>query len=101
MKKCLCSPSGARSLGYALRWELRSFARDFAQQGAWMARAYAIGLSAGTPALILTIPELLSSPADVTTGGVLMGTAWVINLAVAEHFIRRPGLSRHLSRRAR
>jgi signal transduction histidine kinase len=63
--------------------------RNFAQHGAWMTRAYAIALGAGTQALILIIPELLSSRPDVTTRGVLMGAAWVINLAVAEYVIHR------------
>jgi hypothetical protein len=63
--------------------------RDFAQHGAWMTRAYAIGIAAGTQALILIIPELLTGPSDVTTRALLMGAAWVVNLAVAEFFIRR------------
>jgi hypothetical protein len=66
--------------------------RDFTRHGAWMTRAYAIGVGAGTQALILIVPELLSSPPDVTTRAVLMGAAWVINLAVAEYFIRRRSL---------
>ncbi|MDQ0820992.1 hypothetical protein QFZ79_003364 [Arthrobacter sp. V4I6] len=63
--------------------------RDFVRHSAWMTRAYAIGLGAGTQALILIIPELLSSPPDVTSRAVLMGAAWMINLAVAEYLIRR------------
>lgn len=63
--------------------------RNFAQHGAWMTRAYAIALGAGTQALILIIPELLSSRPDVTTRGVLMGAGWAINLAVAEYAIHR------------
>ncbi len=63
--------------------------RDFAGHGAWMTRAYAIALGAGTQALILIVPEVLSSPPDVTTRAVLMGGAWAINLAVAEYFIRK------------
>lgn len=63
--------------------------RDFTRHGAWMTRAYAIGVAAGTQALILIVPELLASPPDVTTRALLMGAAWVINLAVAEYCIRR------------
>jgi uncharacterized membrane protein len=63
--------------------------RDFVRHGAWMTRAYAIALGAGTQAIILIIPELLSSPPDVTSRAVLMGTAWLINLAVAEYVIHR------------
>ena len=63
--------------------------RDFTKHGAWMTRAYAIGVAAGTQALILIGPELLTGPPDVTTRAVLMGAAWLINLAVAEYVIRR------------
>lgn len=63
--------------------------RDFVRHGAWMTRAYAIALGAGTQALILIVPELLSSPPDVTTRGVLLGAAWAVNLAVAEYVIHR------------
>jgi hypothetical protein len=63
--------------------------RDFVRHSAWMTRAYAIALGAGTQALILIVPELLSSPPDVTSRAVLMGAAWMINLAVAEYVIRR------------
>ena len=57
-----------------------------------MAPAYgagAIGLGAGTQALILILPELLASPPGVTVRALLMGAGWVVNLAVAEVVIRR------------
>jgi cytochrome bd-type quinol oxidase subunit 2 len=75
----------AVSLLLGLRAVLR---RDFRQHGAWMTRAYAIGLGAGTQALILIVPELLSSPPGTTMRALLMGAAWVINLAAAEYCIR-------------
>ncbi|MFE4833914.1 DUF2306 domain-containing protein [Arthrobacter sp. NPDC056691] len=71
--------------------------RDFARHGAWMTRAYAIGVAAGTQGIILIIPELLTGPPDVTTRAVLMGAAWMINLAVAEYVIRRRSRSRSAS----
>jgi hypothetical protein len=86
------------SLILGLRAVLR---RDFTRHGAWMTRAYAIGLGAGTQALILIVPELLASPPDATTRGVLMGAAWVINLVVAEYFIRRRSLPTRQTFRAR
>ncbi|PNI08347.1 hypothetical protein CXX84_10450 [Arthrobacter sp. AFG7.2] len=76
----------AASLVLGVRSVMR---RDFASHGAWMTRAYAIGLGAGTQALILIVPELLASPPDVTTRAVLMGAAWVINLGVAEYLLRK------------
>jgi hypothetical protein len=63
--------------------------RDFAAHGAWMARGYAIGIAAGTQALVSIPWLLLVGPADVLTRALLLGSAWVINLAVAEYFIHR------------
>jgi uncharacterized membrane protein len=63
--------------------------RDFAAHGAWMARGYAIGIAAGTQALVSIPWLLLVGPADVPTRALLLGSAWVINLAVAEYFIHR------------
>lgn len=63
--------------------------RNFPGHGAWMTRAYAIAVGAGTQALVLIIPELTGGPPDVTTRALLMGTAWIINLGVAEYAISR------------
>ncbi|MCW2135193.1 DUF2306 domain-containing protein [Arthrobacter sp. VKM Ac-2550] len=75
--------------------------RDFAAHGAWMARGYAIGIAAGTQALVSIPWLLLVGPADVLTRALLLGSAWVINLAVAEYFIhrrtRRPARTNHPS----
>jgi uncharacterized membrane protein len=63
--------------------------RDFAQHGNWMLRGYAIGLGAGTQALTLAVGAvILGSPSEISRA-LLMGAAWVINLAVAEWIIRR------------
>ena len=65
--------------------------RKYAEHGDWMIRAYAIGMGAGTQVLT-HLPWFIIS--DVKPGetarGVMMGLAWVINLAVAEWIIRRP-----------
>ncbi len=63
--------------------------RDFVRHGAWMARGYAIGIGAGTQALVSIPWILLVGQPDELTRAVLMGSAWLINLAVAESFIRR------------
>jgi hypothetical protein len=63
--------------------------RDFVRHGAWMTRAYAIGVGAGTQALVLIPGTIVFGPADKLSRGLLMGTAWVINLVVAEYVIRR------------
>ena len=59
------------------------------QHRAWMMRAYAIGMGAGTQALVLMVGELISGKPDELSRALLMGLAWVINLAVAEWVIRR------------
>ena len=63
--------------------------RDFAQHGAWMLRGYALGLGAGTQPLILLAGEVIAGPPSELSRALLMGAAWVINLAVAEWTIRR------------
>lgn len=65
--------------------------RDFAAHGAWMTRAYAIGIGAGTQALVLIPGAIAFGPTHELSRTVLMGAAWVINLAVAERVIRRRG----------
>ena len=54
-----------------------------------MLRGYAIGMGAGTQALILMAGEMIAGKPSVLSRAVLMGAAWVINLAVAEWIIRR------------
>jgi hypothetical protein len=72
--------------------------RKFALHGAWMTRAYAIGVAAGTQAIIL-IPETIIFGDDQEVPRTLaMTAAWVINLAIAELVIhgrvRRSALRR-------
>jgi uncharacterized membrane protein len=59
------------------------------QHRAWMTRAYAIGLGAGTQVLTGMIGALLFGKANEFENALLMGAAWVINLAVAEWSIRK------------
>ena len=63
--------------------------RDVAGHQAWMRRAYAIGMGAGTQALTQLPLLLLFGPPDELTLALLMGAAWVLNLAVAECLIRK------------
>jgi hypothetical protein len=55
---------------------------------AWMARGYALGLGAATQVLTLVAGELIAGPPSELSRALLMGAAWVINLAVAEWAIR-------------
>jgi uncharacterized membrane protein len=63
--------------------------RDIAAHRAWMIRAYAIGVAAGTQAFTGGIGGALFGtgefPADLAKGA-----GWVIDLAIAEWVIRRP-----------
>jgi hypothetical protein len=62
---------------------------DVARHRAWMMRGYAIGIAAGTQA-VLALP--LVPVAGMLTGlprAVLLGAGWVVNLLVAEWIIRR------------
>ena len=63
--------------------------RDFARHRAWMLRGYAIGLGAGTQALLhfLWIP-VFGMPGEFSRA-LLFGAGWVINVGVAEWIIRR------------
>jgi hypothetical protein len=62
---------------------------DMIRHRAWMTRAYAIGLGAGTQALTLAAGEMIAGPPSELGNALLMGAAWFINLAVAEWSIRR------------
>ncbi len=62
--------------------------RDYVDHGAWMVRAYAIGLGAGTQVLTHLPWVLYFGAPDELTRALLMGAGWAINLAVAEWIIR-------------
>jgi uncharacterized membrane protein len=68
--------------------------RDFASHGAWMTRAYAIGLGAGTQVLTHLPWFILVGKPGESARTVLMGAGWVINVVVAEWIIRRGKTSR-------
>ena len=63
--------------------------RKFIAHGDWMTRAYAIGMGAGTQAILLIPGSIIFGSTHELSRTVLMGAAWVINLAVAESVIRR------------
>lgn len=67
--------------------------RDVARHCAWMIRAYALGLGAGTQVVTL-MPWLLFESLQTPFGkALLMGAGWAINAAVAEWIVRgRPAL---------
>ena len=64
--------------------------RRFAEHGAWMTRAYALGMGAGTQ--VLTHLPWIIATGTLPTGYIrdaAMASAWIINLAVAEWLLRR------------
>lgn len=63
--------------------------RDVAQHQAWMTRAYAIGMGAATQVLTGMVGALILGEVNEFENALLMGTAWVINLAIAELSIRK------------
>lgn len=62
---------------------------DVARHRAWMTRAYAIGLGAGTQAITEMAWTLIFGPPGELGKALLMGASWAINLAVAEGAIRK------------
>jgi uncharacterized membrane protein len=72
---------------------------DFAVHGAWMMRAYAIGIGAGTQVLTHVPWFVLAGAPSELPRALLMGAGWVINLAVAEWIIRK-GRAARLSPRS-
>jgi uncharacterized membrane protein len=65
--------------------------RKYAEHGDWMIRAYAIGMGAGTQVLThLPWCIFMDVKPGETARGVMMGLAWMLNIAVAEWIIRRP-----------
>jgi len=77
--------------------------RDIAAHRAWMIRAYAIALAAGTQAFTEGIGGAIFSAGELQ-GDLAKGAGWAINLAVAEWVIRRSTTSRtrrgHVARTA-
>jgi uncharacterized membrane protein len=62
---------------------------DVASHRAWMIRAYAIGLAAGTQTITAGVGAALFGAGELQ-GDLALGSAWFINLAVAEWVIRHP-----------
>jgi uncharacterized membrane protein len=66
---------------------------DIAGHQAWMTRAYALALGAGTQVFTQGIGEPIFGKGELANG-LLLGAGWVINLAVAEYIIVRSGRRR-------
>ncbi len=71
--------------------------RDLAAHRAWMIRAYALGLGAGTQTVTQGVGEAAFGTGNLSTA-LSMSAAWLVNAAIAEWVIRRsparPAVSR-------
>jgi uncharacterized membrane protein len=63
--------------------------KNFKAHSAWMIRAYAIGIGAGTQVFTHIPVMLFPSIAGELARTLMMGAGWVINLVVAEWVIRK------------
>jgi hypothetical protein len=66
---------------------------DGTRHQAWMTRACALALGAGTQVFTQGIGEPIFGTGELTNA-LLLGAGWAINLAVAEYLIRPPGSRR-------
>lgn len=82
------------ALAVALASALMAIRRgDVPAHRAWMMRGFAIALAAGTQTVTLAVGPALFGP-SVVTKDLSLGSAWIINLAVAEALILRDRVPR-------
>ena len=62
--------------------------RDIARHRAWMTRAYALALGAGTQVFTKGVGQAAFGTSELTND-LCLGAGWAINLAIAEYVIRR------------
>lgn len=67
--------------------------RAIATHRAWMIRAYALTVAAGTQVFTEGVGEGLFGTGDLSTG-LSVSAGWVVNATLAEWLIRRPGAGR-------
>jgi hypothetical protein len=63
--------------------------KDVRTHRAWVMRGYAIGLGAGTQAVIFAVWTLAVGQPGVDARALLLAAGWVLNLVVAERIIHR------------
>lgn len=67
--------------------------RDLTAHRAWMIRAYALAVAAGTQAFTQGVGEALFGTSELSTA-LSVSSGWVVNAAAAECVIRRPAALR-------
>jgi hypothetical protein len=75
--------------------------RKFWQHRAWMIRAYALAMGAGTQVLSHIPVVVLQQELTLTNRAIAMGTGWLINILVAEWIIATRLCPTRRSRRGR
>ncbi len=75
--------------------------REFARHRAWMIRGYALGMGAGTQAVVIGPVMAIAGTPTRLAWALLMGFSWAINVAVAEWIIRRGARPRRTAARNR
>lgn len=75
--------------------------RKFRQHGAWMIRAYALAMGAGTQVFSHIPIFILQQEFTLTNRAIAMGAGWLINILVAEWVIATRLRPTHRSRRRR
>lgn len=71
--------------------------RDFKAHGAWMVRAYAIALPAGTlPFILLPIVLIFGEEGNAFLFDAIQFVAWPVHIAVAEWLVRRRSSRRRM-----
>jgi uncharacterized membrane protein len=71
--------------------------RAFADHRAWMMRAYALAIAAGTQPLTFGLVYGIRGTFDEQTYTVGLAAGWVLNLIVAERIIRRDRMAKQVS----
>ncbi len=67
--------------------------RDVRAHRAWVTRGYAIGVGAGSQAVVTLLWTIPAGQPNEVTRALLLAAGWVINLAVAERINRRRGIA--------
>ncbi len=77
--------------------------RSFQQHGAWMIRAYALGMGAGTQVFTQLLVILSGQELTITNRFIGMGAGWLINIIIAEWVIatrQRPNRRKHKAKQS-
>ncbi|AKF10834.1 hypothetical protein DB32_007983 [Sandaracinus amylolyticus] len=81
--------AGTAMAGFVVAGLVAVRRRDFVAHGAWMTRAYAIGIGAGTQALTHVPLVLVDGLQSEASHAAAMGAGWAINVVVAEWALQR------------